>query len=428
MVLERMGDAGKRYDIAIVTPNLGLGGTQRVISLLAEAWARRGRNVVIVKLWAGVPDFYPLPDSVDVVTVKYGVVTRIRGGLRKQVAERPSSPRPIALRRPGKAIPLLSELLLPIRFAHLVAHSRRLRRAIERTGASTVVSFLTTANVLSLLALSRRSERLVICERNDPALQRIPLIPRLLRRTLYRRADLVTANTRGALESMRDYVPGDRLRYLPNPTRLPDLAGTNGTDDRKAVLAMGRLEWQKGFDVLVRACALLGTAPAPWKMVIVGSGAEEAALKDLAHELRIGDLIEWHDTTDDPDAYYRRASILVLPSRHEGTPNVLIEGMGHGVAPIVTDASPGPLELVDDGVSGLVIPSEAPEALASAIRRLMTDNALRRRLAAAAQARVAPFSLDNVLSDWEAALMLDRHRSEPVAPADGCQATTVVPP
>jgi glycosyltransferase involved in cell wall biosynthesis len=178
---------------------------------------------------------------------------------------------------------------------------------------------------------------------------------------------------------------------------------------------------------LVRAVALPGTVPAPWKVVIVGSGSEEFALKKLAQKLRIGDLVEWHDTTDDPDAYYRRASILVLPSRHEGTPNVLIEGMGHGLVPIVTDASPGPRELVENGVSGLVVPSEDAEALASAVRQLISDEALRLRLSATARKRIAPYALDNVLAEWEAVLLLDRHRSDPDGHADGSHATTVAP-
>jgi glycosyltransferase involved in cell wall biosynthesis len=87
-------------------------------------------------------------------------------------------------------------------------------------------------------------------------------------------------------------------------------------------------------------------------------------------------------------------------------PNVLLEAMSRGLPVIVTNASPGPLELVEDGVSGLVVPVDDAAALAAAIRRLAHDAHLCRRLGEAARARVAEHELPRALEAWEAAIGL----------------------
>ena len=79
----------------------------------------------------------------------------------------------------------------------------------------------------------------------------------------------------------------------------------------------------------------------------------------------------------DPQPFLLQAGVFVLPSRFEGMPNALLEAMAAGLAVVVTDASPGPLEVVEEGVSGLVVPSDDPYALAEALDRLVVDPELR---------------------------------------------------
>jgi glycosyltransferase involved in cell wall biosynthesis len=82
-------------------------------------------------------------------------------------------------------------------------------------------------------------------------------------------------------------------------------------------------------------------------------------------------------------------------------PNAMLEAMGAGLAIIVSDASPGPLELIRDGETGLVFPSGDARALAAAIARLCAEPALRRRLGGAAQALAETMALPRVAEDWE---------------------------
>ena len=94
----------------------------------------------------------------------------------------------------------------------------------------------------------------------------------------------------------------------------------------------------------------------------------------------------------------------MLPSRFEGMPNALLEAMAAGLAVVVTDASPGPLEVVKDGVNGLVVPSEDPKALAKAMERLATDPVLRAQLGSNARETLHQMDWPVVGPIWEALL------------------------
>lgn len=91
----------------------------------------------------------------------------------------------------------------------------------------------------------------------------------------------------------------------------------------------------------------------------------------------------------------------MLPSRLEGTPNALLEAMSCGLPVIVSNGAPGLLELVEDGVTGLVVPVNDAAALAAALRRLASDGELRSRLGEAARARVSEHALPRAMAAWE---------------------------
>jgi glycosyltransferase involved in cell wall biosynthesis len=225
-----------------------------------------------------------------------------------------------------------------------------------------------------------------------------------LRRWLYKYADLVTANSRGALKAMQAYVDTEKLAFVPNP--LVRLEPTADGPDRLSltppfVLTVGRLHAQKAHDVLLEAFARLPAELADWRLAMIGRGEQEDALRAQATAMGIAARVDWHGQVADPFLFYRAAKIFVLASRYEGTPNALLEAMSCALPVIVSDASPGPLELVSDGETGLVVPVNDAGALARAIGRLATDAALRRRLGEAARQRVAEYELPNALALWE---------------------------
>ena len=169
-------------------------------------------------------------------------------------------------------------------------------------------------------------------------------------------------------------------------------------------------------DILRRACTLPLVTTRPregwklpagafeslpgWRLAIVGDGPLRAELEALAEDLNIASRIDWIGQVSNPAAYLKGAKFFVLTSRFEGSPNALLEAMACGLSAVVSDASPGPLELIRDEDAGLVVPVKDVEATTAAIMRLADDPALRERLGQAAIARTEIHKLDQAMDAW----------------------------
>jgi glycosyltransferase involved in cell wall biosynthesis len=162
------------------------------------------------------------------------------------------------------------------------------------------------------------------------------------------------------------------------------------------VLGVGRLVPKKGFDVFVEACGLLARRGVPVSATIVGEPDEHAEdVDERVVRLGLTKQVQRRPAMGQAALYdeYRRASVFCLPCRilengdRDGIPNVLLEAMATGV-PVVTTNVSGIPELVTDGVTGLLVPPDDPEATAAALLRLFADPDLAARLGRAGQALV----------------------------------------
>ncbi len=200
----------------------------------------------------------------------------------------------------------------------------------------------------------------------------------------FRRCTHLIANTATLAAAIaREGWPEARVHHLPNFTPDPGPVRPErlGVPDRTPlVLALGRLHRNKGFDVLVRALAVVPGAV----LVIAGEGPEREPLLALARRVGIADRLLLPGWRDDGAALLQGAEIFVCPSRHEPLGNVVLEAMA-GSRPIVAAASEGPAGLLEDGRTGLLVPPEDERALADAIASLLGDGVRASRLASAAR-------------------------------------------
>jgi glycosyltransferase involved in cell wall biosynthesis len=188
----------------------------------------------------------------------------------------------------------------------------------------------------------------------------------------------------------------DFSRFVGNP--LPVMR----PHDHLRVLGVGRLVAKKGFDLFVEACGILQRESVPFQAVIVGDDDDVGdgvnvgdALRDRISKLRLTERVRMLGQMGQAELFrqYLDADVLCLPCRvlsngdRDGIPNVLIEAMSGGAAVVSTRVSGIP-ELVEDGVNGLLVPENDPEALAAALIRLHGDRELLERLAHAGQQTV----------------------------------------
>ena len=414
-------------DLWVVLPHIGAGGAQKVGLLAAEHFAAQGFKVRVLSLRHGHPIKHAIPDGVELLDLGPDVEVSgnrslIEWGCRFTTAQLIKLCRFLTLaglqltwrwwehKVQPDADAWVTRLLAWCMEGLGGLRYRRLRALLQQQRPKRVLALLTKTNILCSAAVWDLPIHLVVSERNDPRLQSIDRLWSRLRCVYYRRADVVTANTEGVLEALQAMGPWQRLALLPNPlpTALTLQDSHEPPVDREAeVLAVARLVPQKGLDVLIRAFASLPESVRDgWSLTLVGDGPELATLQALASDAGLRDLVHFEGFRSDPLVFMRRASIFALPSRFEGMPNALLEAMAAGLPSVVTDASPGPLEMVCNGHQGLVVPTDDVSAFAAALQKLMLDGDLRNRCGVAARTTLRALDWDVVESHWRSVLAL----------------------
>ena len=396
----------QRDDLWLVLPHLGPGGAQKVALLAAGFFMAKGWRVRLVTMLPGPGQAHAIPEGLLMTDLAPAVdALRRRDYWNRSLlarARRYLAPKRRLLRALARLVmgPLVG-LLESVQPGQRCWRSRllqwcvqgidgpylfELERLLQRHRPRRVVSFLSRTNMRICSALWWRDCHLVVSERNDLRKQQLPFPWQRFRRLLYRRADVLTANTKGVMESLVPLFQVRQLALLPNPLPMPIVpAAVGSAGDRQGFVTVARLVPQKGIDVLICALAQTTGAARNWTLTLVGDGPEREALERQVLQAGLQEKVHFLGFRSDPQSFLLQAGVFVLPSRMEGMPNALLEAMAAGLAVVVTDASPGPLEVVVNGVSGLVVPSDEPSAMADALDHLAADPGLRERMGAAAR-------------------------------------------
>jgi GalNAc-alpha-(1->4)-GalNAc-alpha-(1->3)-diNAcBac-PP-undecaprenol alpha-1,4-N-acetyl-D-galactosaminyltransferase len=361
--------------ITFVIPVIASGGAEHALVILAHHWAAAGQHVTILTYDDGArPPFYDLDPRIRHVPVSIagdssGIASAVSNNLRR---------------------------------------ARVLRGEIRRSHPDVVVSFIDQTNVLTLLASEGLGVPVVVVEQSDPHSFPIKPVWARLRLLTYKRARRIV------LLSARDagFFPPRlrrRIAVIPNPFVPPPPASAESpahaeATQQPALIAVGRLHRDKGFDILLEAFSLLGDEHPEWRLTVLGEGEERGHLETLRDELHLGGRVSFPGRVKDPYPFMRRATLFVLPSRAEGFPLALCEALACGLPAVCTDCAGGVRDIVQDGVNGVLVPVGDATALARALKRLMTDESERRRLARRAPEVVERFSPEKTMDAWESLL------------------------
>jgi glycosyltransferase involved in cell wall biosynthesis len=353
-----------RPRVAFILAGLGAGGAERVIAEVSERFVLDGADVSVIAF------------------------------------DRPDEP---TFHRFHPRVRLI-RLGLPSRGGRFAAPARALNRAarlrqILRAGRFDVaISFLTKINALALLASIGLRLPVIVSERNNPLRQPHHRLWQTAVNLLYRRARAIVIQT----ERARICLPHReraRATVIGNPVSAP--AATPRGAELAQCVGVGRLVQQKGFDLLIDAFARTAPDFPRWRLVIWGEGPERPALERRIAALGLNSQATLAGNSPSPGSWAETATMLVLSSRFEGSPNVVAEAMASGIPVIAADCDFGPSELIDDGQNGLLVPPEDAAALAGAMSRMMSDAGLRKRLGQAGQRSMRNRARsDRIMAQW----------------------------
>jgi GalNAc-alpha-(1->4)-GalNAc-alpha-(1->3)-diNAcBac-PP-undecaprenol alpha-1,4-N-acetyl-D-galactosaminyltransferase len=348
---------------------MGPGGAERAMwHLLGHLAGRHAVTLLTFERPDAVP-FYSIPDRVQCVRID-----RL-GGNR--------------LQRPFR----------------ILSRPSLLRRAVKDLAPDVIVSFMDTTNITTLVSCIGLAVPVVISERIDPSMHRIGELKNAARRYTYPLARFVVTPTK----RVADYFPSSlqpKIRIIGNPIASPAVkAKPSESVDRKRIIAVGRCEPQKGFDRLIDAFSVVAEDHPDWDLVIIGDGPDRLQLEAQGRKLGLGARICFRGVTSDVFSDLAAAHLMAFPSRYEGFPNALAEGLAVGLPAVGYRGVSGVEELIVHGETGLLIGEDAGTSeFAGALSALMADPDLRARFGAAAQRHVGKWASDGIFARWDALL------------------------
>ncbi len=367
--------------LVFVISSLSGGGAERVLVSLVKGLKGRGHEITVVTVYGRELDFFVLPDGVE----------RVALGLGRDTV--------------GLA-------------AKLWANARRLialRRAIRAARPEAVVSVLGQTNVLTLLATLGLAVPVIVAEHTDPFREPLPGVWNRLRRIVYRRARRVVSVS-AAIDRYFDFLPPGRRAVIPNPVDFAELnrdAPAVELPWARAILAMGRLSPEKGFDLLIEAFAQLAPRFADWGLAILGEGRLHGALEALVADRQLSGRVLLPGAIASPGATLKKADLFVLSSRWEALPMALIEAMACARPVVATQCMGGAEPWIRPDENLVLTPADDVPRLAAAMAGLMEDEARRRQLGARAARSVESFDLERIVATWEEMLRTPSYSPHP---------------
>ncbi|MFI8365881.1 glycosyltransferase [Streptomyces sp. NPDC085466] len=265
---------------------------------------------------------------------------------------------------------------------------KRLMEYLATTDADVVVS--NNPKITIMLAHSDRDFLKVAMEHSRPA-RYGPHIRDALFRDAYPKMDAITAPTPDECRTIAGVVPAVTHLLSPMPNCIPAHEGQMSTGDNKIVVTAGLLKPHKGFADLIEAFSSVAPRHPDWSLRIYGSGPERANLRKKIDESGSNNQVFLMGPATPVTPEFAKGSIFVLPSHLEAFGNVTVEAMAAGLPAVCYDAPHGPRNIIKQGEDGYVVPLGDKKALAEHIEKLMADEDLRRKMAAAAVANVVRF-------------------------------------
>lgn len=321
--------------IIFVIPNMTGGGTERVISLLSDAYVKMGVEVAIMQ-FAGYEHAYKLNDKAEDFSV--------------------------APRSNGNPLIMIKRLLT-------------MRRYFKNNPGSYIFAFCVMGAVFSVITTWGMKRHILVAERNSPDSCNV----KKLRNWAYKHAERITFQTSDGIAYFPDQI-AQKAVVIPNPVDTAVQDRYEGIRSHR-IVTVGRLHKQKNHALLLEAFAEFSGHFTDYELHIYGQGELEQELKEQAKRLGISEKVVWHGFCKDVREKIRDAAMFVLSSDYEGISNSMLEALSMGIPTISTDCPIGGARIyITQEESGLLVPIGDKKALAGAMIRIASDDKLAEKL------------------------------------------------
>ena len=249
----------------------------------------------------------------------------------------------------------------------------KLRSVILKEKPDIALSFLTLNNILTLLALLGTDIPVVISERGDPG-RNTSFFRKMLRKVTYPWAKGYVFQTEDAKKFFSSKIQ-KKSAVIPNPVSLEkEYADYKCTNPDKIIYAVGRLEKQKNYDLMISAFKRASNTLSDYRLVIYGDGSEKTRLGEKIREIGLEDRIQLCGSVNNVHDCIKDGAAYILTSDFEGMPNSLMEAMAIGLCCISSDCPVGgPRMLIENGKNGFLFPTGDEDELVKIMENVITD-------------------------------------------------------
>ncbi|MBF2719723.1 glycosyltransferase family 4 protein [Psychrobacter sp. NG254] len=336
------------------------GGTERVGSMLANGLSEAGYDITLASIWCGYKPFFPLNKEIEVCS--------LFDATGHNVSRTPSI-------------------------------IYKIRKLLKEKNIDTLIVVETMSVMFTLPATLGLPVKHICWEHFNFNTDLGKPRRRLARQLAARYCDsVVTLTERDKAYWLRGTRHKSQITAIANPCPFP-VQYYDKPEHTKIVLAVGRLTYQKGFDLLLQSWLEVHKSMPDWKLKIVGEGEDRVTLARFIEENELKESVELVGNTNNISEYYKEAEIFCLSSRFEGFGMVLIEALAFGLPIVSFDCEVGPAEILQD-TGSILVPQNDTSELTSSLIKMMSNDEQRKSISLKSKEKAEVYQPENIMSQW----------------------------
>ena len=368
----------KKYKkITFICMNLSCGGTEKVVTNLAYYYSKKNIPTSIITL--GEADLFN--------SFKFSKKTEL-----------------IELKKKYSSF-------IFCRFLNIIYFIYKINKYMKKNNNSIYISFLTIPNILTTIASLNLKSVNFGSERINPKYAELSIFWRILRFIFYRRLKNLIVQTEEIKNNCKNFIFEKKIKIIPNSIDLSTVKRHHKVLKNKKlrVLFIGRIEYQKGIDILLDAIIEISkdTNRENYSFEIIGDGSLSYLVNESIRQNNLKGLLKYKSKSDLPLSHIRRSNIVIHPSRYEGMSNVVLEAMSYGKCVISTYQASS--EIITNNKDGILMKSLSAIEIINSLEQVFMNKILLKDIGLNAMATIKNnYSEERIIKLWSKTLKINK--------------------